>query len=457
MGRVTLLAESALPPGPRRDLAVAVHGLYVRAGCPSTRRIAELIREDDTLPGVPSHQGVAAAIRGESVSRWPNLESLVRVLVARDIERSDVESTVRSVHGLWVAAAQSSSNAVAVPQPMPEETTVGALFIAVVRTVRKRGTAFLSDGIGSSEILLEAMRGSVDDFISVFASDEYHAELNAMCWASDLSLSEVIEFVSESDTDELEPLSGHLMLLTASFRPTVEVVDLLAERTEPGSRHFSAAANFIACYLTLRPLDDALRLFYALAADHHALLAAAILEYVAISRSDVELLDFLDRLDGLSAASATNAVYSGAAYRSVESLVAIACLCDERGPSRHAKEILNKAAIRRDADDVSRLLLRFGDLRRPSDEEEIIRSFCFKSGDAFTELIACLRQDQRLGTISRILHAKIRTGTEKVALGIHALRQRSLSAEANELAAVVRSKAPDTWPALDALLKVLDG
>jgi hypothetical protein len=57
-----------LPEGPQRSLAVALYKLYERAGKPSTRRIAQQIREDDQLPGTLSHEAVSSALRGRTSS-----------------------------------------------------------------------------------------------------------------------------------------------------------------------------------------------------------------------------------------------------------------------------------------------------------------------------------------------------------------------------------------------------
>jgi hypothetical protein len=97
--------EGKLPPGPRRDLVLAVHDLYELAGKPPVRSISERIHERGDLPGTLSHEGVSAVLRGAGgVPRWLNLESLVRVLVERrrvGIGDTDVEAIVIQIHELW--------------------------------------------------------------------------------------------------------------------------------------------------------------------------------------------------------------------------------------------------------------------------------------------------------------------------------------------------------------------
>lgn len=94
--------EERLPSGPRRELVVALHDLYALAGKPPARTISTLIRERDDLPGTLSHEGVSAMLRGAGTPRWPNLESLVRVLVEQQrVGQADVETVVMRVHTLW--------------------------------------------------------------------------------------------------------------------------------------------------------------------------------------------------------------------------------------------------------------------------------------------------------------------------------------------------------------------
>ncbi|MGW4492329.1 hypothetical protein [Streptomyces sp. NPDC004376] len=95
--------EERLPPGPRRDLAAALHDLYALAGKPAARTISGWIRERDDLPGTLSHEGVSAVLRGTSTPRWNNLESLVRILVEKQCvgEAADVVTVVRQIHTFW--------------------------------------------------------------------------------------------------------------------------------------------------------------------------------------------------------------------------------------------------------------------------------------------------------------------------------------------------------------------
>jgi hypothetical protein len=101
---IRMPSEQELPPGPRRDLAVALFDLYELAGKPPVRVISTWIQEDDgdDLPGTLSHEGVSSALRVAAMPRWLNLESLVRVLVKkRRVGLSDADATVAHILTLW--------------------------------------------------------------------------------------------------------------------------------------------------------------------------------------------------------------------------------------------------------------------------------------------------------------------------------------------------------------------
>ncbi|MEU1523949.1 hypothetical protein ABZ413_17285 [Nocardia rhamnosiphila] len=100
---IRIPGEEKLAPGPKRDLVIALHHLYVLAGAPAARAISGWIREQDELPGTLSHEGVSAVLRGQSVPRWANLKSLVHVLVQRQCvdEPQNIEVVEKQIHALW--------------------------------------------------------------------------------------------------------------------------------------------------------------------------------------------------------------------------------------------------------------------------------------------------------------------------------------------------------------------
>lgn len=104
--------EQQLPPGPRRDMAAALHDLYALAGKPAARTISTWIRDRDDLPGTLSHEGVSAVLRGSGTPRWANLESLVRVLVEQQrVGMADIDIVVTRIHTFWRLADGGPSSA----------------------------------------------------------------------------------------------------------------------------------------------------------------------------------------------------------------------------------------------------------------------------------------------------------------------------------------------------------
>jgi hypothetical protein len=98
-----------VPPGPHRDLVEAAHRLYRQAGMPSTRTLSALSRVRHDLPDTVSHESVSAMLRGAILPSWAKLETLVRILAERAVGHPDVETTVVSIHTLWLLAVEFRS------------------------------------------------------------------------------------------------------------------------------------------------------------------------------------------------------------------------------------------------------------------------------------------------------------------------------------------------------------
>jgi hypothetical protein len=77
--RIPMPGPHDVPPGPHRDLLVALHQLYRGAGLPSLRQIADAARDGDYRDTV-SHEKVSAILHGCGLPRWSKLEVVVQVL-----------------------------------------------------------------------------------------------------------------------------------------------------------------------------------------------------------------------------------------------------------------------------------------------------------------------------------------------------------------------------------------
>ncbi|MEY9907436.1 hypothetical protein ABIA35_003666 [Catenulispora sp. MAP12-49] len=108
---IALPDEDTLPAGPRRDLLIALHDLYRRAGRPGVRVLAADIKADDDCPDIVSHEGIAAFLRGKRLPRWNKLASLVRVLAKRAVDQPVPSEVVQDMNRLWQRAAEQTEAA----------------------------------------------------------------------------------------------------------------------------------------------------------------------------------------------------------------------------------------------------------------------------------------------------------------------------------------------------------
>ncbi|MEU3567532.1 pentapeptide repeat-containing protein [Kitasatospora sp. NPDC036755] len=126
MARIAIPSSESLPPGPRRDLVDALHGLHRGAGKPSLREISDGIRKRQDLPAPVSHDTVSQLLRGVAVPAWARMESVVRYLAEAAVGRQkpDPEAEVERFHRLWLAVEDAAPAAPDSPaQEAPEEPT----------------------------------------------------------------------------------------------------------------------------------------------------------------------------------------------------------------------------------------------------------------------------------------------------------------------------------------------
>ncbi len=93
-----------LPPGPQRDLVVAIHRLYDASGRPGSRRIAEGIRGNKLLRDSVSHQTVSLLLHGRVIPSWSKVECLVSLLAQWAVHRPHIDGEIATMHELWLAA-----------------------------------------------------------------------------------------------------------------------------------------------------------------------------------------------------------------------------------------------------------------------------------------------------------------------------------------------------------------
>ncbi|MFE4356282.1 pentapeptide repeat-containing protein [Kitasatospora sp. NPDC057518] len=125
MAGIVVPTSEKLPPGPRRDLVEALHGLYRGAGKPSLREISLGIKQRDELPTTVSHDTASQLLHGVAVPAWARVESMVRYLAGTAVGRQkpDPEDEVERFHRLWLAADDAERD---VPAPPPKAGTTDA-------------------------------------------------------------------------------------------------------------------------------------------------------------------------------------------------------------------------------------------------------------------------------------------------------------------------------------------
>ncbi|MFF2007532.1 hypothetical protein ACFVWY_00460 [Streptomyces sp. NPDC058195] len=139
--------QPQLPPGPHKDLNEALHDLHLRAGCPSSRAIAQAISAGD-FPLTASHERVRMAFSAPHLPAWPLVEALCGVLAP--LAGSTPPREVNLVRGLWqdsrrparsrpVPVIPASEPSAPWLTPAPRSTAETPSFgVDVVRAVREQ-------------------------------------------------------------------------------------------------------------------------------------------------------------------------------------------------------------------------------------------------------------------------------------------------------------------------------
>lgn len=254
MARVPMGGKDVLPPGPQRDLVTAVYDLYERAGKPSLRDIATWIRKDDRLTGTLSHEGVRAAITGSGATpRWQNLEALVRVLAGRDVHQGSVDDAVVRLHTLWIGATEPTRPVVSPPtvvQPPSPPTLQQAI------------------ALHGQQALVELLA------VTLWFSELSQDGISAVAQQLDESTEELVSYIAERDfgeaLDEALPVedwddSVSLIVATAAFRPSSEIVDFLAGKWgAPSGESLTLCLLCLAVRYLVSSADEIIRLFLGL-------------------------------------------------------------------------------------------------------------------------------------------------------------------------------------------------
>jgi hypothetical protein len=169
MKRVEMPDERALPPGPARELTLAVHDLYGQAGKPSLRETSSGIRKRDDLPATLSHERVRGVLLGEPAT-WVAVDTVVQFLAGGLIDPPDVSALRRRFHALWLAATREEPTVV--PDPALAAAIRGLHEPATDHAVELLLAATLVVPRGPGGGLLVSTTESAGEWLCVFTTPE---------------------------------------------------------------------------------------------------------------------------------------------------------------------------------------------------------------------------------------------------------------------------------------------
>lgn len=453
MPGVRMPAENELPAGPRRSLVSALHRVYGMAGKPSTREIATAIRNRDDLPGTLSHEGVGATLRGAGgLPRWPNLESLVRVLADRTIARVDADAAVIHIHTLWLEAdaeqalgAGESSSADAVHAvSLKSGSAVDAN--ATSRNsldVSMRAMADLFSEINENTGTIVALLrdGGAETLASSLVADGDSAKSDLLMEASTWSLEEVIEAVEYSFSTGNPEL---LLLISSAWRPVDETVQFIGQsRKDLNHRAIHLLVVFISLW---RPVGDVVGLLYGLRANGHHVESRVAL-HAAACRSVAEVVDLVKALQRNGGLIGISEVCMALTRRPLRNVLEVVRELRNADSGAAADSILWHAAWG-PVDGIPTLLAVLRDEGRDQEAEYAIQAAAWRSARDVSDLVDTLRREGRDGAAEQVLDAVTRVPVERVVELVLLLRWQGRDEEVAQLVALARRRGGQERDAL---------
>lgn len=206
MGNIAPIAlpdESEVPPGPHRNLLIAVHELYELAGFPSTRKVSEAIARSDFARDVMSHQTVANILAGRRVPRWLKVEALADALLT--LARRDTMPEIERFRSLWLSLNS------------PERKFEPSDHVHSDETPQDENASFTADATSPTGISSEPS-----------SSDEDSGYENVLIDSLDPEGAGRVRFVSSKfpgpDMFEIEQLPGLLQVIINTHHPMGDAI-----------------------------------------------------------------------------------------------------------------------------------------------------------------------------------------------------------------------------------------
>jgi hypothetical protein len=432
MARVAVAGEDVLPTGPRRALATAVYELYERAGAPSLRDIAKLIEKDNRLPGALSHEAVRAALTGAgSIPRWQNLEALVRVLSVRDVRQSNVDETVVRIHALWTNANDPKLSA-ATP---PDDGGADSPPTTLQQVLQSHGPAALADLLSVTSLF----RGiSESDIGPVLAQlDESDADLVAYVAGCEISYA-LDEAIPTGKWDR----SVSLVVAAATYRPSTELVRLLADRENPPEGELIALclACLAAKFMT-SSAEDAIRLILALdkaGADYDK---PGLLTFCGGMMLPRRLEVLLTHLSAFGLSYEVALVCRGVSLRDLPNMCEILSrLWEEDKGVWPCHSIVASYVTRRSIENVLQLLASSEEQSNHRLMQAVSREIAGSNPDRVLEYLVALKKAARPLSLDRVLAATATQSAPTVAEILMGLAKQQLHDEQTALLTYAREK-----------------
>lgn len=109
--------EAVVPPGPRRDLVLALHDLYEAAGWPSVARTARGLAEDEfeRYPAPMNHQLIAQFLHGRTIASLAQVRALAMIYADKCDPPRDYRAADEQIRILWQAAKTVDASRTAAP------------------------------------------------------------------------------------------------------------------------------------------------------------------------------------------------------------------------------------------------------------------------------------------------------------------------------------------------------
>ncbi|MFJ3713069.1 hypothetical protein [Streptomyces sp. NPDC090053] len=415
------------------------------AGKPSTREIATAIRNRDDLPGTLSHEGVGATLRGAGgLPRWPNLESLVRVLADRTITRGDSDAAISHIHTLWLEAdaeqalgARESSSADAVHAIPPKSGHAVEANVtsrnSLDASMRAMVGLFSEINEKTGTIVALLRDGGVEMLASSLVADGDSAEADLLIEASTWPLGEVMEAVEDSFRTENPEL---LQLISSAWRPVDEIVQFVGQpRQDVNHRAIHLLVLFVALW---RPVRDVVRLLYGLRVNGHDVESRVVL-HAGACRSIAEVVDLVKALQRSGGNGGIREVCMALTRRPLQNVLEVVRELRNANSGAAADSILWHAAWG-PVDGIPTLLAVLRDEGRDQEAEHVVKAAAWRSARDVFDLVETLRQAGRNGAADQVLDAVTRAPAEHVVELVLLLRWRGRDEEVARLLASARSE-----------------